>query len=100
MSVLTGGGGSGDASYKNRIYTSSDYGSTWTKHNITKNWKEIKISSDGKYQTAITSNDKIYVSGNFGGSFSERNIVKNWKCLAMSSSGEIQVASSTTGTYL
>ena len=100
MSVLTGGGGSGDASYKNRIYTSSDYGSTWTKHDITKNWKEIKISSDGKYQTAITTNEKIYVSGDFGGSFSERNIVKNWKCLTMTSSGEIQVASSTTGTYV
>ena len=100
MSVLTGGGGSGDTSYKNRIYTSSDYGSTWTKHDIAKNWKEIKISSDGKYQTAITSNDKIYVSGNFGGSFSERNLSKNWKSLAMTSSGEIQVASSTSGTYV
>lgn len=71
VSVLTGEGGSGDASYKNKIYTSSDYGSTWTKHDIAKNWKEIKMSSGGQYQTAITTDNKIYVSSDFGVVFAE-----------------------------
>ena len=100
MSVLTGQGGSGDASYKNKIYTSSDYGSSWTQHQIAKNWKEIKMSSGGQYQTAITTNDKIYVSSDFGVVFAERNLSKNWKCLTISSDGQLQVASSTTGTYV
>ena len=98
MSVLTGDGGLG-MEYKNQIYTSSDYGSTWTKHDIAKDWKEIKMSSGGQYQTAITTNNKIYVSSDFGVSFAERNLSKNWKCLTISSDGQLQVASSTTGTY-
>lgn len=36
-----------------QIYTSSDYGATWTARESNRYWKKISMSSNGAYQTAI-----------------------------------------------
>jgi photosystem II stability/assembly factor-like uncharacterized protein len=48
--------------FSDKIYISTDYGNTWTAKE-SKSWFDICISSDAKYQIAITqSSGQIYIS--------------------------------------
>lgn len=53
------------------LYSSSDYGVTWTKRSLGANWNNIIISKTGKYQTATMSSSGtllggLYVSADYG----------------------------------
>ena len=80
------------------IYTSNDFGFTWTKLISigTHLWKFVAITSTGQYQTATTapgSGGVIWVSIDFGKTWKSvaiNNGNVDWNCVAVSSSGEHQ----------
>uniref|UniRef100_A0A6C0JPL1 Peptidase S74 domain-containing protein n=1 Tax=viral metagenome TaxID=1070528 RepID=A0A6C0JPL1_9ZZZZ len=104
------------------IYTSNNYGFTWTRNNnalITgKYWSTISVSSNGQYQSAGVFGGFICKSSNYGLTWGDCSGVKNsdtatgdgistsqstqyWVSIALSSSGQYQAAvtnSLTTGT--
>lgn len=101
MSVLTGPAtGSITTEYENRIFTSSDYGSTWQKVDIEKSWKELVMNDSGQYQVAITANEKIYVSSDYGSTFTAIDLTKNWDGVDVSADGRVQTVISGTGNYI
>jgi photosystem II stability/assembly factor-like uncharacterized protein len=80
-----------------KVFTSRNYGITWNEvvHpvvNTNKQWKDVAISENGKYQTAVAFNDNIYVSDNFGKNWTLRGIVNSWESIKISSNGQIQIA--------
>lgn len=48
------------------IYTSYDFGVTWTQRDSYRSWKGISLSSTGQYQSAIEQSSYIYTSYDFG----------------------------------
>lgn len=48
------------------LYTSSDYGATWTSRNSNRSWKNVAVSGTGKYQVAGTTNGNLYMSTDYG----------------------------------
>lgn len=58
-------------------YVSNDYGVTWSKIDITKNWIKAAVSGDGKYMTAVSYDDDgenggfIYRSEDYGLSWTD-----------------------------
>ena len=104
------------------IYTSNNYGFTWTRNNnalITgKYWSTISVSSNGQYQSAGVFGGFICKSSNYGLTWGDCSGVKKsdtatgdgistsqstqyWVSIALSSSGQYQAAvtnSLTTGT--
>jgi hypothetical protein len=82
-----------DLFYTNKIYTSSDYGNTWSvsSSSPSKFWKSISVSSNGKYQSAIGSS-QIYISSDYGNTWSSKDSNRDWRILSVSSSGQYQSA--------
>ena len=83
--------------YNGLIYTSSDYGVTWTPQTTLgiKNWRTISISSSGQYQTAGVDPGFIWRSDNYGATWTSRatNLTSlNWWCVSVSSTGKYQSA--------
>ena len=85
------------------IYTSNDYGVTWTRittSTLNKPWSSISISKSGQYQSACYeiyegSYGYIYISNNFGNTWRILSTVgtyKNWKVICISDSGQYQTA--------
>jgi len=82
------------------IYTSQDYGGTWTKNEaliITdRQWQDISISANGKFQTAIEKNGYVYISIDYGISWniSPEPILANlnWQSISVSANGQYQSA--------
>ena len=97
------------------IYTSNNYGFTWTRNNnaaITgKFWITISVSSNGQYQSAGVYGGNIYVSTNYGITWGDRGGVYNsiiggtstslstqyWISISMSSTGQYQAAVTNSG---
>ena len=55
-------------SNRGRIYTSTNYGSTWNMYasdNSNNYWNGINMSANGQYQTAIVNNTKVDLGANF-----------------------------------
>jgi len=90
------------------IYTSSDYGNTWSRYNDTESTiynaiqtfpsGGVSMSFTGQYQTIVSEN--IYVSSDYGktwkdvfGDFSDFN----WQSVSVSSDGHYQTAIESTG---
>ena len=86
-----------------RIYTSSDYGETWTERTqFTGNWASISVSSTGQYQTAMNysggSGAYIYRSEDFGISWSQIDVAGvTWNAISISSTGQYQTAAAWGG---
>ena len=55
-------------------------------------YKDIDISSDGKYQTAVVEDGSIYVSSNFGETWITRETNRKWISISMTANGTIQTA--------
>ena len=56
------------------IWTSSDYGHTWTEvTNTTADWMSITSSDDGQYVAAVAEEGGIWTSTDFGASWSSNN---------------------------
>src|SRR3989338_9202283 len=67
------------------------YGETWAPKEELRSWIIVKVSSDGKYQTAITGGDRIYTSSDFGDTWTVRDSVRNRNNLVMSGDGKYQI---------
>jgi hypothetical protein len=89
------------------LYSSSDYGSTFTLNNVfqpanpgpngvfSTSFVKVAISSTGQYQTAVAYNGYIYYSANFGAFWNISTSPveqKLWSGIAIVSSGKTQLA--------
>lgn len=83
------------ASLNGYMYTSSDYGVTWTKREkISASRKQIAMSSSGRYQTVIKGGSGLlYTSSDYGATWTHRNgAVDGFYRISMSSDGKYQLA--------
>jgi hypothetical protein len=76
--------------YGNKIYTSSNYGVSWTEQNSspTENWTAIASSSDGTKLAAAVINGGIYTSSNGGSTWTQQTNAPTAKWYAISSSAD------------
>jgi hypothetical protein len=82
------------------IYSSSNYGESWSSSNspnTLKNWKSVAMSACGQYQTVVIYNGVIYYSQNFGSFWTAQSTTANWQSVAVSASGQYQTAVATSG---
>jgi photosystem II stability/assembly factor-like uncharacterized protein len=80
---------------RDRLYTSSDYGSIWVKTTApTEYWYSVASSSSGQYLVAVCNGGPIYTSSNYGSDWTETTAPsdENWWSVASSSSGQFLVA--------
>lgn len=69
-----------------------NFGETWLEKETNRNWRDVAISADGKYQTAIVNEGGIYVSNDYGNTWVARDTNKRWYAVAMTPDGKYQVA--------
>jgi hypothetical protein len=67
---------------------------TSTPKDSSRTWKDISMSSDGQYQTAVvqTPNNGIYVSSDYGANWTKKGPSISFWSIAVSSSGQYQTA--------
>lgn len=79
-----------------RIFTSSDYGVTWTARAFIDSWwSSIAVSDNGQKQVACIlsySTSNIYVSIDYGVTWTAKAFNKSWSAVAISADGIKQVA--------
>lgn len=79
-----------------KIYTSSDYGFTFTETSgPIKNWIYVAMSGTAKYQTAIEMDGDVYTSSDYGVTWTINNNITNstWRSVSLSYTGQYQVMS-------
>jgi hypothetical protein len=77
----------------NQIWTSSDYGVTWTTRENGRSWYGISLSSTGQYQTAVAyGGNLIYTSSDYGVNWVGRADGRQWYSVSISSTGQYQSA--------
>jgi len=88
-----------DATTTTSIYTSSDYGITWTARTVPASGKfnSISLSSNGLYQSSVINGGRMYRSIDSGVTWSEPTTSQtignqNWCSIAVSSNGAYQTA--------
>ena len=71
------------------LYTSSDYGATWTAQSAvgTKPWTSLACSSDGSFLIAGTDGQKVFESHDYGVTWTPRESARSWRGVAMNSDG-------------
>lgn len=78
------------------IYTSSDYGQTWTPRfdDVIRSWQSITSSSDGKYLAAVVSGGYIYASSDYGVTWVQKtsDSTRSWQQIVSSSDGRYLAA--------
>lgn len=84
------------------IWTSSDYGMTWTEIPSTsgRKWFSIASNIDGSKVAAVDRGGYIYTSSNFGSTWTQRQVsgaTRNWEGIASSSDGTKLVAVASDG---
>jgi photosystem II stability/assembly factor-like uncharacterized protein len=88
----------------NKIYTSSNYGSTWTQVNTSgpqQSFSSISMSASGRYQVVSCSlNFKIYVSIDFGSTWKNYTTTNKFNKISVSSSGQFIIGGHSTGLYI
>jgi photosystem II stability/assembly factor-like uncharacterized protein len=84
------------------IFTSMDYGHTFTPDSSNKNWSEVCMSYSGQYQLITAQGDYVYVSSDFGKTFLPTATVQDWSFCAISGTGQYMMAQyvSDTGFYV
>jgi photosystem II stability/assembly factor-like uncharacterized protein len=93
------------------IYTSNDYGVTWTRNttsSLNKPWTSISISKSGQYQTVCYgyydgTYGEIYVSNTYGNIWRKivfSNSNNNWQVLRISDSGQYQTANNSSNIWI
>lgn len=76
-----------------QIYTSSDYGATWTPHGPSISWRSIASSSDGSKLVAPIDNGQIYTSSDYGVTWAPHGPSSlHWQSAASSADGTKLVA--------
>lgn len=78
------------------IYTSRDYGATWTQvTQVTQIWQGIAVSTSGQYMTAVARAGAIYVSSDYGATWTAKNTAYStlvYRNVAVSATGQYQTA--------
>jgi predicted acyltransferase (DUF342 family) len=82
--------------YGGYIYTSANYGNTWTQRSVSANWSGVAISSSGQYQTAVGAGN-IYISSDYGITWTLSTALTSVCKVAMSATGQNQTAVVTNG---
>jgi hypothetical protein len=87
------------ASYGATLFTSSDYGQTWTPRSVANTtWVRVRMSASGQYQTATPENAYLWVSSDYGNSWAQVASSGSWNGLAISASGQYQIATAAAAT--
>jgi hypothetical protein len=73
-------------------YNSSIYGSTIDNKLICFNIIDNIGKNDGKYQTAVSSNNKIYISSDYGQTWYTVESSRNWSSVSVSANGQYQTS--------
>jgi hypothetical protein len=99
ISFLSPGGSNSVVSDSGGIYTSNNYGLTWTRRESSQDriWMHVAVSSDGKYQTAVVYTGSVYNSVDYGVTWTSRTSSSPWRSVAMSSEGKYQTAVAGSG---
>ena len=79
------------------IYTSSNYGVTWTNQGNSGQWASVAINASGQYQTALLAAGDIFTSSNYGVTWTNQGNSGLWSSVAISASGQYQTAVSSDG---
>jgi len=82
-----------------QIYTSPDYGATWTAHGTVQFWTSVASSGDGTKLLAAAMDSQIYTSNNSGVTWTARASIGNWTSVASSSDGTKLAASAGNVVY-
>ena len=88
------------SSASGRLYTSNDFGVTWTERrpagDVSKEWRSIDSDYDGSFLIAGAYNGRLYTSNDFGVTWTERrpdgDINRNWSAICSSTDGSHLVA--------
>lgn len=85
-----------DGPFPGKIYTSNDYGNTWTVNNMDKVWEAITVSSDGRLQTAVAVQYEVFISVDYGVSWNPigEKLTTSYShvdSVSMSSDGKYQI---------
>jgi len=75
-----------------QIYTSTDYGATWTPRDSSRDWRGVAMSADGARQSAVAYGGQIYTSTDYGETWTPRDSIRDWRSVAMSADGAKQTA--------
>ena len=75
-----------------QIYTSTNYGATWTARDSNRGWFGVASSSDGTKLVATVTGGQIYTSVNSGVTWTARASSLGWRDVASSSNGSILAA--------
>lgn len=90
--------------YTGYLYTSSDYGDTWTLNSLGYLWwNRIHCSATGQYMTtSINGTSKILLSSNYGSTFNYCSSMnsRNWQETAISGNGQYMFAQTYNSTIL
>lgn len=99
ISFTTPGGSNSVVPDSGGIYTSNDYGLTWTRRESSTDrvWMYVAVSSNGKYQTAVVYTGSVYNSVDYGVTWTSRTSSSPWRSVAMSSDGKYQTAVAGSG---
>jgi len=88
------------------VYTSNNYGVTWTQNSIGLNyWTSVSMSATGKYQLldigGSTNTGPLYVSSNYGQTWTAASPASTtWGSTSVSATGQYQAAISFSGLYI
>jgi photosystem II stability/assembly factor-like uncharacterized protein len=77
---------------QNQIYTSTDFGVTWTPRDSIRLWRSISSSADGTKLVAAAQSEQIYTSTESGVTWIARDSNRNWRAVASSADGTKLVA--------
>ncbi len=81
------------------LYTSTDYGVSWTPHAGNHNWTALASSADGIKLVAVAAAlDHIYTSTDSGATWTPRETAQPWVAVASSADGSKLVAAVIEGT--
>jgi hypothetical protein len=83
--------------YSGQIFTSADYGATWTPGDSIRNWQAVASSADGVKLLAAVYGGQIYTSTNSGIDWKPHESNRNWAAMASSADGVRLVAGANNG---
>lgn len=90
-----------------RVYTSNDYGNTWTERqpagNDNKMWRAAGVNSSGQYMIVANYTGRLYTSSDYGITWIERqpagNVNDGWLNVAVDGTGQYMASSDNSKLY-
>jgi len=75
-----------------QIYTTANYGATWTAHLSAQNWTSVGTSADGSKLIAAGAGTQIYTSSDSGTTWTAQGSIANWTSVSSSADGTLLAA--------